>query len=85
LKPLKDGQYVKHFQYGFGTITSSDSQRTTIDFDLYGTKKFVTELLVVENAEGAPPAKPKASRRRSRTKAASGDPEIKTVAGTAGR
>jgi hypothetical protein len=82
---VKDGKYVKHFQYGFGTITSSDSQRTTIDFDLYGTKKFVTELLVVEDAEGTPPVKPKASRRRSRTKAASEAPEIKTVAGTAGR
>ncbi len=72
MKALKDGQYIKHFQYGFGTITSSDSQRTTIEFDIYGTKKFVTELLVVENAEGTPPSKPAASRRRSRTKATAG-------------
>ena len=80
MKALKDGRYIKHFQYGFGTITSSDSQRTTIEFDLYGTKKFVTELLVVEDAQGAPPSKP-ASRRRSRTKATSGDDGASSSAG----
>lgn len=74
MKVLKDGRYIKHFQYGFGTITSSDSQYTTIDFDLHGTKKFVTGLLVVEDVEGAPPPKP-ASRRRSRRKATSGGDE----------
>ncbi len=75
MKTLKDGQYIKHFQYGFGTITSSDPQRTTIEFDIYGTKKFVTELLVVEHAEGTPPSKP-ASRRRARRKAISGGDDV---------
>lgn len=49
------GQYIKHFQYGYGVITESDSSRTTIDFDIHGVKKFVTGLMVVEPAEGVPP------------------------------
>jgi len=61
LQSLTVGQYIRHFQYGCGVITESDSIRTTIDFDLYGIKKFVTSLMVVEPAEGVPP-------RRSKTK-----------------
>lgn len=58
---LSAGHYVKHFQYGCGVITESDANRTTIDFDLHGLKKFVTSLMVVELAEGDPP-----KRRRAR-------------------
>ena len=35
MKNLPEGQYIKHFQYGCGVITESDSERTTIDFDLH--------------------------------------------------
>ena len=55
MKPLQEGAYVKHFQYGLGVVTQSNSQRTSIDFDLHGPKKFVTSLMVVELAEGKPP------------------------------
>lgn len=61
MKALAEGTYIKHFQYGLGVITASDSERTSIDFDLHGPKKFVTSIMVVELAEGTPP-----KRRRAR-------------------
>ena len=62
MKALTEGLYIRHFQYGCGVVTQSDMERTTIDFDAHGTKKFVTSLMVVEPAEGAPP-KRSGSRR----------------------
>lgn len=63
MKALAEGQYIRHFQYGLGVITESDSERTSIDFDLHGMKKFVTSLMTVEPAEGTPP---KRSKRRKK-------------------
>jgi hypothetical protein len=65
MKALQRGAYIKHFQYGLGVVTASDAERTSIDFELYGMKRFVTTILIVEFAEGTPPP-----RRRSRKKAA---------------
>ncbi len=67
MRALAEGQYIKHFQYGFGVVTESDAERTTIDFDLHGMKKFVTSLMMVDPAEGTPP---KRSRRKRNKKAA---------------
>ena len=64
MRALPQGQYIKHFQYGFGVITQSDAERTTIDFDLHGIKKFVTSLMVVDPAEGTPPKRPRAKRSK---------------------
>ena len=64
MKTLAEGQYIKHFQYGCGVVTESDAERTSIDFDLHGIKKFVTSLMEVEPAEGTPPTRPKAKRRK---------------------
>jgi hypothetical protein len=64
LQSLTVGQYIRHFQYGCGVITDSDASRTTIDFDLYGVKKFVTSLVVVEPAEGVPPKRSKTKGRK---------------------
>lgn len=64
MKALPKGQYIKHFQYGLGVITESDDQRTSIDFDVHGMKKFVTGLMVVDLAEGTPPKR--ARKKRSR-------------------
>jgi hypothetical protein len=64
MKGLAEGQYIKHFQYGCGVITETDADRTTIDFDTHGIKKFVTSIMVVEPAEGTPP---KRSKRRKKT------------------
>ena len=62
MKALPEGQYIKHFQYGLGVITESDNDRTSIDFDLHGMKKFVTSIMVVELAEGTPPKRKRAKR-----------------------
>jgi hypothetical protein len=55
VKVLLAGQYIKHDMYGFGTITEADAERTTIDFDEHGIKKFVTSMMVCELAGDAPP------------------------------
>ena len=59
------GQYIRHAQYGLGVVTETDSDRTSIDFDTHGLKKFVTTMMVVEPAEGTPP-----KRARGRAKKA---------------
>jgi hypothetical protein len=69
LKALMEGLYIKHFQYGLGVVTDSDSERTSIDFDLHGLKKFVTSLMVVEPAEGTPPRRARAKRKKKLTTA----------------
>jgi hypothetical protein len=56
------GKYIKHFQYGCGVVTESGEDRTTIDFDTHGIKKFVTSLMVIEAAEGDPPKRRRAKR-----------------------
>jgi len=61
---LQEGQYVKHFRYGFGVITASNVERTSIDFDLHGIRKFVTSLLVVELSDKVPPKREPAKRRK---------------------
>ena len=65
MKALQKGAYIKHFQYGLGVVTESNAEHTDIDFDLHGLKKFVTTIMVVEQAEGTPPPR----RRRARKKA----------------
>ena len=67
MKALAEGLYIKHFQYGLGIVTDSDTERTSIDFDLHGPKKFVTSLMVVEPAEGTPPRRPRAKRKKKVT------------------
>jgi len=69
VKALAEGLYIKHSQYGNGVVTQSDVERTTIDFDAHGIKKFVTSLMVVEPAEGTPPKRLGSKRAR---KAATG-------------
>jgi hypothetical protein len=64
VKPLPEGQYIKHFQYGLGVITESDEDRTLIDFDLHGPKTFVTSILALEPAEGVPPKRKRAKRAK---------------------
>jgi hypothetical protein len=64
LKALEEGAYIKHFQYGLGVVTESNSDRTSIDFDLHGMKKFVTSILVVDAAEGTPPKRRRAKKAK---------------------
>ena len=65
---LRQAQYLKHGQYGLGVVTESNSERTTINFDLHGVKKFVTSLMVVELLPGAAPARPALAKRRTKKK-----------------
>ena len=61
---LRQSQCVKHAQYGIGFVTESNSERTSIDFNDHGKKKFVTEMMVVELMAGEAPAKAAAKRRK---------------------
>ena len=64
MKALQKGAYIQHFQYGLGVVMQSNSEYTDIDFDLHGMKKFLTAIVVLEQAEGTPPR-----RRKTRKKA----------------
>jgi hypothetical protein len=86
LKGLAEGQYIKHFQYGLGVITETDSERTSIDFDVHGMKKFVTSLMVIEPAEGTPPKRKRVSRRKKAVAAAAKPaPQVAAAAATGGK
>jgi hypothetical protein len=63
---LVEGQTIRHDQYGMGTVTESNSERTSIDFEDHGMKKFVTSLWVAELVGEAPTERP--TRRRGRRK-----------------
>ena len=63
---LIEGQTIKHDQYGVGIVTESNIERTTIDFDDHGVKKFVTSIWSAELI-GEPPAE-RPTRRRGRRK-----------------
>ena len=71
MQTLVEGQAIKHEQYGTGVVTESNNERTTIDFDNHGLKKFVTSIWTAELI-GDPPAQPPARRRgRRKSKKAS--------------
>ena len=65
---LEEGQTIRHEQYGIGTVTESNAERTTIDFDNHGTKKFVTSIWTAEVIGDVPAEKP--ARRRTRRRSA---------------
>ena len=70
MQVLRQSQYVKHGTYGLGVVVTSTADRTTIDFDQHGVKKFVTQMMVVELMAGSAPPKP-AKKSRSKKMAAS--------------
>jgi hypothetical protein len=63
---LSEGQTIRHEQYGIGIVTESNIERTTIDFDKHGVKKFVTSIWTAELI-GEPPAE-RPTKRRGRRK-----------------
>ena len=63
---LSEGQTIRHEQYGVGIVTESNTDRTTIDFDDHGLKKFVTAIWNAE-LSGEPPAD-RPTKRRGRRK-----------------
>jgi hypothetical protein len=78
---LSEGQCIKHEQYGFGIVAQSDSERTTIDFDGVGTKKFVTSLMAMELV-GEAPERPTKPRRRSKKAGAAAAARVAAGAGS---
>ena len=68
MQTLVEGQSIRHEQYGMGIVTESNTERTTIDFDDHGVKRFVTSIWSAELI-GEPPATPP-TKRRGRRKSA---------------
>ncbi len=66
MQTLGEGQAIRHDQYGLGVVTESNGERTTIDFDNHGVKKFVTSIWSAELI-GEPPAE-RPTKRRGRRK-----------------
>lgn len=50
-KEFSVGQVVEHLTYGLGTISAIDADRTTIDFETHGTKKFVTSIVKLQPSD----------------------------------
>jgi hypothetical protein len=65
---LVEGQTVRHEQYGIGTVTESNTERTIIEFDNHGVKKFVTAIWTAEVIGETSAGRP--ARRRPRRRAA---------------
>ena len=64
---FKAGQYVHHTKYGNGIIVERDEDRTTVDFDTAGLKKFVTSIANFEMAEGEAPKRKRTVRRKAKS------------------
>ena len=48
MQAMGEGQTIKHGVYGLGIVTSSDGERTAVDFDDHGPKLFVTSIMTAE-------------------------------------
>ena len=71
MQVLDAGQTVRHGQYGVGTVTESDNERTSVEFDDHGLKKFVTTLWTAEvvGEIAGRPSRPKRRRKSAKTAA----------------
>jgi hypothetical protein len=67
VQTLVEGQAIRHDQYGLGVVTESNVERTTIEFDNHGVKKFVTSIWSAELIGEPPTERP--TKRRGRRKA----------------
>lgn len=57
MEAFVEGQQIKHPTYGLGRVTEADEERTTVDFDGHGVKKFVTSMMKAEVVGMAPKRK----------------------------
>lgn len=71
MQVLAEGQYIKHTTYGLGIVTEADSERTTIQFESHGPKKFVTSIMTAEIL-GETPKKPIKLKKRAKKAPARG-------------
>lgn len=72
---------INHEMYGPGTITELSQQRTTIEFDTNGRRKFMTSMVQLERTDVAAPTKPVRASRAKKT----ADTAAKKTAGTAAK
>jgi hypothetical protein len=47
-------------------MAASEAERTPLDFDLHGVKKFVAKIMVVKLTEGTPGKRPKRPKKATR-------------------
>jgi hypothetical protein len=80
---MQEGQTIKHDVYGLGIVTSSDGERTAVDFDDHGPKLFVTSIMTAELIGEAPATPPKTKRRRKASTAAKAAKAAKKAAAAA--
>jgi hypothetical protein len=71
MKLFPRGSRVVQPQYGAGTVTTSDERYTVIEFDLHGSRRFVTDMVALSASEVPAPDKPARARRRKASTAAS--------------
>ena len=69
MEVLRIDQYLRHEAYGLGVVTASNAERTTIDFENHGVKKFITSIMVVELIAGQAPNRPKPTKASTRKSA----------------
>jgi hypothetical protein len=65
---LPEGQYIRHGVYGLGIVTEADAERTTIQFESHGVKKFVTSIMTAEILCEVPAKAIRPKRRKKTTK-----------------
>jgi hypothetical protein len=82
---MQEGQTIKHEVYGLGIVTSSDLERTAVDFDDHGPKLFVTSIMTAELIGEAPAVPPKTKRRRKASTAAKAAKKAEKAAAAAAR
>jgi hypothetical protein len=80
VQAMQEGQTIKHEVYGLGIVTSSDQERTAVDFDDHGPKLFVTSIMTAELIGEAPATPPKTKRRRKASTAAKAAKKAAAVA-----
>ena len=80
MQVMQEGQTIEHEIFGLGIVTSSDAERTAIDFDDHGPKLFVTSILTAELIGEAPATPPKTKRRRKASTAAKAAKKAAAVA-----
>ncbi len=85
VQTMQEGQTIKHEVYGLGVVTSSDQERTAVDFDDHGPKLFVTSIMTAELIGEAPATPPKTKRRRKASTAAKAAKKAAAAAAAVGR
>ncbi len=58
---VKEGQYVRHVQYGWGTVLECDDHQTTVIFRSVGVKRLAASSATFANVGG------EASRKKPAT------------------